>query len=84
MLFIFFFIIAVTGILLGWKNNSNGFILPKTEQGTSIELKNWLPIDSLHKNACKIMQDSVAPNISLELDRIDIRKNKGIVKISEK
>ena len=80
MLFVFFFLIAVTGILLGWKNNSNGFILPKTEQGTSSELKNWLPIDNLHKNACKIMQDSVAPNISLELDRIDIRKKNGIVK----
>ena len=26
------------------------------------------------------MQDSIAANISLELDRIDIRKNKGIVK----
>ncbi|REE83694.1 PepSY-associated transmembrane protein [Lutibacter oceani] len=80
MLFIFFFFIAVTGILLGWKNNSNELIIPKNQQGTSVELSEWLPIDSLHKNACKILQDSIAPNISLELDRIDIRKNKGIVK----
>lgn len=79
-LFIFFFFVSITGTLLGWKNNSNGLILPKTETGTSIELDKWLTIDSLHKNACVILQDSVSPSISLELDRIDIRKNKGIVK----
>jgi hypothetical protein len=23
-------------------------------------IKDWLPIDSLHKNACKIVQDSIS------------------------
>lgn len=79
-LFIFFFIVSITAILLGWKNNSYGIILPKTEVGTSIELDKWLTLDSLHKKASIIFQDSISPNLSLELDRIDIRKNKGIVK----
>ncbi|WP_299527912.1 PepSY domain-containing protein [uncultured Lutibacter sp.] len=80
LLFIFFFFISVSGILLGWKNNSLGVLLPKTLEGTSTNLKNWLPIDSLHKNACKILHDSVSSDLSLELNRIDIRKNKGVVK----
>ena len=28
-LFIFFFFTAVTGLLLGWKKNSNGYLLAK-------------------------------------------------------
>ena len=80
LLFIFFFFISVSGILLGWKNNSLGVLLPKTLEGTSTNLKHWLPIDSLHKNACKILHDSVSSDLSLELNRIDIRKNKGVVK----
>ena len=80
MLFVFFFIIASTGILLGLKSNSNGLILPKTQQGASSSLKNWLPIDSLHNKACEILHDSISSNLSLELNRIDIRKNNGVAK----
>ncbi|MBL0328085.1 MAG: PepSY domain-containing protein [Bacteroidetes bacterium] len=80
LLFVFFFFVSVTGLLLGWKKNSGGMILPKSYQGTSTDLKDWLPIDSLHKNACRILNDSVSPDLSLELERIDIRKDKGMVK----
>ena len=79
-LFVFFFFVSVTGILLGWKKHSNGLILPKSYNGSSTDLKDWLPIDSLHKNACKILHDSVSAALSLELERIDIRKDKGMVK----
>ncbi len=79
-LFIFFFIVSITGLLLGWKKNSNGLIQPKSHKGTTTELKDWLSIDSLHKNACKILHDSVSANLSLELERIDIRKEHGMVK----
>ena len=79
-LFVFFFFVSVTGILLGWKKHSNGLILPKSYNGSSTDLKDWLPIDSLHKNACKILHDSVSADLSLELERIDIRKEKGMVK----
>lgn len=80
LLFVFFFFISVSGILLGWKNNSNGLILPKTLEGTSTNLEQWLPIEDLHKKACFVLKDSIDTNISVEIDRIDIRKNNGIVK----
>lgn len=79
-LFIFFFIISITGLLLGWKKHSGGLILPKSYTGTSTDLGDWLSIDSLHKNACKILHDSISPNLNLDLERIDIRMEKGMVK----
>ncbi|MFZ1497354.1 MAG: PepSY domain-containing protein [Saprospiraceae bacterium] len=79
MFFLFFFV-SITGLLLGWKKNSGGFILPKTYQGTSTNLQDWKPLDSLHTIACKVLQDSISSNISTKLERIDIRKEKGMVK----
>ncbi len=76
----FFLFIAITGLLLGWKKHTGGVILPKSYKGTSTDLKDWLPWDSLHKNACKILHDSVSPDLSLELERIDARMDKGMVK----
>tara|TARA_Y100000994_G_scaffold237833_1_gene229802 strand:- start:602 stop:1105 length:504 start_codon:yes stop_codon:yes gene_type:complete len=80
LLFVFFFIIGVTGLILGWKKNSNGIILPKSYVGTSISLQDWLPINTLQDIAFKTMQDSIDKNIDLELQRIDIRPQKGMVK----
>jgi uncharacterized iron-regulated membrane protein len=80
LLFIFFFFISISGLILGWKKNSNGYILPKTEQGTTADLKKWLPVDSLHTIACSTLHSKVSPDLSLEIDRIDIRKEKGSVK----
>ncbi len=80
ILFIFFFFVSVSGLLLGWKKNSGGLILPKTYEGTSADLKDWLPLDSLHKIACKILHDSVSKDLSLDLERIDVRNDKGMVK----
>lgn len=79
-LFVFFFLVAVTGLLLGWKKHSGGLILPKSHKGTSTDLKDWLPLDSLHTTACKILRDSVSGELSLALERIDVRKDKGMVK----
>ena len=79
-LFLFFAIIAITGILLGWKNVSNGAILPISQTGTSKNLSEWISIDQLHKKAITVLQDSISNTISLELSRIDIRKEKGMVK----
>lgn len=77
---IFFTVIAVTGILLGWKKNSGGFISPKSSKGVSTNLEDWLPVDSLYNNACRFLHDSVSEDLLVALNRIDIRKNKGIVK----
>lgn len=79
-LFAFFFFIAATGLLLGWKKHSGGLLLAPSYKGTSTELKDWLPIDSLHNRACRVFRDSISAEASLDLDRIDIRKDKGMVK----
>lgn len=79
-LFILFIFVSITGLLLGWKKNTGGLILPKSYEGSSTDMKDWLPIDSLHRNACKILRDSVSPAMSLELERIDFRPDKGMVK----
>jgi uncharacterized iron-regulated membrane protein len=80
MLFIFFFFISVSGLLLGWKKHSNGILMAKSHKGSSVELKDWLSLDSLHRNACKYLADSVSSGLSTEIDRIDIRKDKGMLK----
>lgn len=81
-LFIFFFFISISGILLGWKNDSNGAILPKTKTGSTTSLAQWKHVYTLYNNACFILQDSISPTISLELNKIDIRKEKGIIKFA--
>jgi hypothetical protein len=79
-LFVFFIFISVSGILLGWKKHSTGVLLPATTTGTSSKLAAWLPLADLEQKAFKVLHDSVGKTLSLELDRIDIRKEKGIVK----
>lgn len=80
LLFIFFFLTAITGLTLGWKKNSGGYILPESYKGSSTELRNWISFDSLHAIACGIARDSISPTLSLELERIDARPDKGMVK----
>lgn len=77
-LFVFFLIISVTGLLLGWKKNAG--ILPPTSKGASSDLKTWLPFDSLHTLAVNALRDSISPDLSPELERIDARPQKGTVK----
>ena len=79
-LFVVFLFVSLTGLLLGWKKNTGGLILPKSYEGTSTDLADWISVDSLHKNACRILLDSISPDLSTELERIDIRPDKGMVK----
>ena len=79
-LFAFFFFVSVTGLVLGWKSNSFGVIIPETKLGSSTELSEWKPVDELHKIAVLTLKDSIDTELSAELDRIDIRQEKGIVK----
>lgn len=76
VLMFFFLWLAVTGIILGWKKHSNGLILPKTQKGNTTSLSEWLPLDSLSHIAAK----SVGNDVS-DIDRMDVRPQKGIVKV---
>jgi hypothetical protein len=80
LLFVFFTVVACTGLLLGWKKHSAGVILPKSHQGSSLNQQDWLPIHVLHENAIRIARSKISPDLSLELERIDIRPDKGMVK----
>jgi hypothetical protein len=77
-LFIFFLLISISGILLGIKKQTG--LLAPTQKGTTANLSKWLPADSLEKMAGKYLHDSVSAGLSTELDRIDIRPQKGIAK----
>lgn len=80
ILFIFFFITAITGLSLGWKKHSGGLILPKSHKGSTNEPDNWLSVDSLLSISNKIAREKINPEMSLELERIDIRPDIGMVK----
>ncbi|PKV50672.1 PepSY-associated transmembrane protein [Aquimarina sp. MAR_2010_214] len=80
LLFLLFVVISMSGLLLGWKKHSNGYILPKSYQGTSTNLEKWLSFDKLHTIACNTLHDSIDAKLSLKLSRIDARPRKGIVK----
>ena len=73
-------IVAVSGILLGWKKNSNGYLHPVSQTGTTTDLSQWLPLDSLNAIAIRTLHETGRNGLSEELDRIDIRPDKGMVK----
>ena len=75
-----FVFVATTGILLGWKKNSGGYIHPDSYAGTTSDLGNWLPLDSLQIIAFRTLHDSINPDLRTDLERIDIRPDKGMVK----
>lgn len=79
-LFISFLIVSVSGIVLGWKKDSNGYILPKTLKGTSIDVAKWLSLDSLQSIAQSTLSDSINSSLSIKMSRIDARPEKGILK----
>ena len=79
-LFSLLLIIAITGILLGWKKNSFGILSSENYIGTTINAKNWLSIDQLQKIADANLIQHTHSNISTVLDRIDIRPEKGLIK----
>lgn len=78
-LFAIFLFVSITGLLLTWKKNSFGLILPKSAQGTTSNLSHWLPLDSLEIAATNVLQE-IDPSLPTDLDRIDVRPDKGIVK----
>lgn len=75
-LFIFMFLMGLTGLLLGWKKQIN--LLPSTQKGQTEIKSQWMKIDSLSTIAQKFCSDSL--KLPTDLDRIDIRPGKGIAK----
>ncbi|MFN0244396.1 MAG: PepSY domain-containing protein [Planctomycetota bacterium] len=79
-LFVFFTLVACTGLLLGWKKHSGGAILPKSYRGQSTDPRDWMAVHLLHEKALEVVREHIAPDHPTELERIDFRPDKGMVK----
>lgn len=80
----FFLVISVTTLLLGWKKHSGDVIMPQTRQGISSNLEEWIPLNQLHLMAVDSMETHVPKYAPFVLDRMDVRKDEGIIKFSFK
>lgn len=80
LLFAFFLVVSFSGLMLAWKKNSGGYLLPPTRQGSSTELADWLPLDSLQAIAQHTIRDSLGHEPSTLIDRLDARPDRGVVK----
>lgn len=79
ILSVFLFIIATTGLLLGWKDYSGGILKPDTLKGSQTNMALWLPTDSLAMLS-QVALKKHHPELSQEIDRIDVRPSKGMMK----
>lgn len=74
----FMLISATTGILLGWKKDVD-LLQPPEQKGTEAELRDWVSVDQIVSSAIQALDSVVGePN---ELDKLDVRPSKGIVKV---
>lgn len=80
ILFVIFFIVSTSGLLLGWKKNSNGLLLPHTRTGTTTDVSRWRPLDELKEIAVNALHQRVNPRLDTDLQRIDARPDNGTVK----
>ncbi len=71
-LFGFFILIALTALLLGWKKNTNGYLLPESAvRKESIGLRP-IGIDSVQYVAVLALE-GLKPELPSTIDRLDIR-----------
>lgn len=68
---------AVTGGLLGWKKHSA--LMPETQRGTVASLDKWKPVNELATLASLALKEETGQLV--EIDRMDVRPAKGIVKV---
>ncbi len=74
----FLLITSLTGVLLGWKKNVDT-LQPPTQKGTSSDLTTWVSFDRVANTAHHAL-DSVAA-LSATIEKLDVRINKGIIKV---
>lgn len=82
-LFGFFILIALTALLLGWKKNSNGYLLPETAVRNEVRGLRPAGIDSLQHAAVLALQEQ-QPGLQTAIDRVDIRPGDGLAKVTFK
>lgn len=77
---LFFLIMSFSGLVLAWKKNSVGILLPDTKTGLKADMQMWLPLDSLTKIAKQTLKGNAPEGISTDISKIDIRPNKAVAK----
>lgn len=75
---LFMLITASTGVMLGWKKNVD-LLQPPEQKGTTTLLDQWVSIEAIVQSASHAV-DSVL-GYSIEVDKLDVRPSKGIVKV---
>ncbi len=78
---LFMLITSTTGVLLGWKKNVE-LLQPATQKGSSLAFAEWTSFDKVAR-AALLAIDSVAGR-TIEIDRMDVRPDKGIIKVTFK
>lgn len=74
---LFLILIGVTAILLAWKKELH--LIPKTQKTKVESPSTWIPVEKILEIGSHYMRDSIQKES--EIDRLDIRPDKGIVKI---
>lgn len=80
LFFMFMIIISITGLFLGWKKDTGALMMPKTQQGVSRSLSDWMPLEHLQKQASQALYGQGVDSLVVQLDRIDVRPEKGVAK----
>ena len=71
---------AVTGLLLGWKKQSE-WLQPVTQRGTAGAFEAWLPMSVLADSATAAFAKTAGADTGPEIDRMDARPGKNTVKV---
>jgi hypothetical protein len=75
-LLVFLLLVGITGLLLGWKKQSQ--LLPRTESSKNKNAA-YISLDSIEAIAKNYTKNKL--KLENEIDRIDIRPQKGVAKI---
>src|SRR5690606_177014 len=69
---------SVTGILLGWKKNSDT-LQPPTQEGASADMRDWQSWDAVQEVALSALGAHPDSPAVLQVERYDARQTHGIV-----
>jgi len=75
---LFMLITSMTGVMLGWKKNVD-ILQPPTLAGSSTNVSDWVSFEKVTLSALRAI-DSVTHEEN-SVDRLDVRFDKGIVKV---
>lgn len=75
--FLFTFLIGITGLLLGWKKQTG--LLPETRKSALDKNTAWVSTEHVMAVAEKFMNDSVQRQCTI--DRLDYRPKQGVIKV---